>query len=104
MCVYGASWLPRTRNHAGRHRAGIPRLYDLVKIKDDRLRPAFFYAMQNTLVADTLDQAARISYSSERKFKRVVTLQVSGRGAAGRASGEATFLHVVTLQARRCSM
>lgn len=57
-------------------RPGIPRLYDLVKIKDDKLRPAFMYAMQNTLVADTLDQAARISYNSDRRFKRVVTLQV----------------------------
>jgi structural maintenance of chromosome 4 len=57
--------------------AGVPRLYDLVKIKDDKLRPAFMYAMQNTLVADTLEQAARISYnSSDRRFKRVVTLQV----------------------------
>jgi hypothetical protein len=51
-------------------------LYDLVKIKDDKLRPAFMYAMQNTLVADSLDQAARISYNSDRRFKRVVTLQV----------------------------
>jgi structural maintenance of chromosome 4 len=31
--------------------AGAPRLYDLVRIKDDKLRPAFFYAMGNTLVA-----------------------------------------------------
>jgi hypothetical protein len=35
--------------HAGC--AGAPRLFDLVRIKDDKLRPAFFYAMGNTLVA-----------------------------------------------------
>lgn len=55
---------------------GVPRLYDLVKVKDDKLRPAFFYAMGNTLVAQDLDQASRIAYGSDRRFRRVVTLQV----------------------------
>ncbi|MGQ3164853.1 MAG: hypothetical protein ACT6T3_21770, partial [Agrobacterium sp.] len=57
---------------------GAPRLYDLVKIKDDKLRPAFFYAMGNTLVADSLDEASRIAYGQDRRFRRVVTLQVLG--------------------------
>ncbi len=54
----------------------VPRLYDLVKIKDEALRPAFFFAMGNTLVASDLDQASRIAYGRDSRFKRVVTLQV----------------------------
>lgn len=36
--------------------AGCPRLYDLIKIKDDALRTAFFFACGNTVVAESLDQ------------------------------------------------
>ena len=57
-------------------RSGSSRLFDLVKIKDEALRPAFFFAMGNTLVASDLDQALRIAYGKDAKFKRVVTLQV----------------------------
>ena len=35
---------------------GAPRLYDLVKVRDESLRPAFYFAMGNTLVAQDLDQ------------------------------------------------
>ena len=43
------------------------------------MRPAFFFAMGNTLVASDLDQALRIAYGKDAKFKRVVTLQVRNR-------------------------
>ncbi len=59
---------------------GAPRLFDLVKIKDDALRPAFFFAMGNTVVAADLDQATRIAYGQDSRFRRVVTLQVRGCG------------------------
>lgn len=35
---------------------GIPRLYDLIKVQDERLKLAFFAALGNTIVAKDLDQ------------------------------------------------
>ncbi|XP_064620536.1 structural maintenance of chromosomes protein 4-like [Lineus longissimus] len=50
----------------------VPRLFDLVKVKDDAVLPAFYFALRDTLVAKDLDQASRISYGKTRY--RVVTL------------------------------
>ena len=61
---------------------GAPRLYDLIKFRDEALRPAFFFAMGNTVVASDLDQATRIAYGKDGRFKRVVTMQV-GEGEGG---------------------
>ncbi|KAG2452715.1 hypothetical protein HYH02_002947 [Chlamydomonas schloesseri] len=66
---------------------GCPRLFDLIKIKDARLRPAFFYACGNTLVANDLDQASRIAYGQDRRFRRVVTLQGQLIADSGTMSG-----------------
>ncbi|XP_043470645.1 structural maintenance of chromosomes protein 4 [Leptopilina heterotoma] len=63
----------------------VPRLFDLIQIEDERLRPAFFYALQNTLVAEDLDQATRIAYGSQRH--RVVTLRGELIEVAGTMSG-----------------
>ncbi|XP_030071889.1 structural maintenance of chromosomes protein 4 isoform X2 [Microcaecilia unicolor] len=52
----------------------IPRLFDLVKVKDEKIRPAFYFALRDTLVANNLDQAARVAFQKERRW-RVVTLQ-----------------------------
>lgn len=53
-----------------------PRLVDLVKCEDE-MRVAFFYAFRNTLVAKDIDQASRLGlYGKDRRFARVVTLQV----------------------------
>ncbi|PKS04946.1 hypothetical protein jhhlp_008312 [Lomentospora prolificans] len=49
-----------------------PRLFDLIKAKEDRFRPAFYHALQDTLVAEDLAQANRIAYGAKRW--RVVTL------------------------------
>ncbi|KAI5644664.1 SMC proteins flexible hinge domain-containing protein [Phthorimaea operculella] len=57
----------------GRYPENVPRLFDLVKVRDDRVRPAFYYALRDTLVANDLDQASRIAYGSTRY--RVVTLK-----------------------------
>ncbi|XP_066266590.1 structural maintenance of chromosomes protein 4-like [Branchiostoma lanceolatum] len=51
----------------------IPRLFDLVKVKDERILPAFYYALRDTLVADNLDQATRCAFQGGRRH-RVVTL------------------------------
>ena len=56
--------------------SGVKRLYDLVKIRDKALRCAFFYALGNTLVANDLEQASRIAYGNNKRWSRVVTLQV----------------------------
>ncbi|CAN6332537.1 unnamed protein product [Urochloa humidicola] len=53
---------------------GIPRLFDLVKVKDEKLKLAFFHVLGNTVVANDLEQASRIAYSAPKEFRRVVTL------------------------------
>ncbi|XP_011385536.1 structural maintenance of chromosomes protein 4-like [Pteropus vampyrus] len=50
-----------------------PRLFDLVKVKDEEIRQAFYFAY-GILVADNLDQATRVAYQKDRRW-RVVTLQ-----------------------------
>lgn len=56
--------------------AGVPRLFDLVRVREERLKTAFFYALGNTLVAQNLEQASRIAYGPDKRWSRVVTLQV----------------------------
>lgn len=63
----------------------VPRLFDLVKPKDERLRPAFFQVLTNTLVAEDLDQAERIAYGAKRW--RVVTLDGKLIDTSGTMSG-----------------
>lgn len=40
----------------------VKRLYDLVQVTDPAVKIAFYFALKDTLVADTLDQATRIAY------------------------------------------
>ncbi|KRT84933.1 hypothetical protein AMK59_1715 [Oryctes borbonicus] len=61
------------------------RLYDLVKVNDDRVKTAFYYALRDTLVADNLEQASRVAYGAQRF--RVVTLQGSLIEISGVMSG-----------------
>ncbi|KAJ8708705.1 hypothetical protein PYW08_010087 [Mythimna loreyi] len=62
-----------------------PRLFDLVNVKDQRVLPAFYYALRDTLVAKDLDQASRIAYGHTRY--RVVTLNGDVIEIAGTMSG-----------------
>lgn len=64
-----------------------PRLFDLVKAKD-KFRPAFYHAMQDTLVANDLAQANRIAYGAKRW--RVVTLAGELIDKSGTMSGGGT--------------
>ena len=63
----------------------VPRLFDLIKSKDDIFRPAFYSVLQNTLVAKDLGQANRIAYGSRRW--RVVTLDGQLIDVSGTMSG-----------------
>ncbi|XP_047036782.1 structural maintenance of chromosomes protein 4 [Helicoverpa zea] len=62
-----------------------PRLFDLVNVKDQRVLPAFYYALRDTLVANDLEQASRIAYGHTRY--RVVTLKGDVIEIAGTMSG-----------------
>ncbi|KAI9820848.1 MAG: hypothetical protein M1832_003481 [Thelocarpon impressellum] len=66
----------------------VPRLFDLVKAKDDKFSPAFFSVLQNTLVAKDLEQANRIAYGAKRW--RVVTLDGQLIDKSGTMSGGGT--------------
>jgi structural maintenance of chromosome 4 len=66
----------------------VPRLFDLVKSKDDKFLPAFFSVLQNTLVAKDMDQANRIAYGAKRW--RVVTLEGQLIDKSGTMSGGGT--------------
>ena len=67
---------------------GVPRLFDLVKIKNEIFCPAFFSVLQNTLVAKDLEQANRIAYGARRW--RVVTLDGQLIDVSGTMSGGGT--------------
>uniref|UniRef100_A0A8B9QD51 Structural maintenance of chromosomes protein n=1 Tax=Apteryx owenii TaxID=8824 RepID=A0A8B9QD51_APTOW len=51
-----------------------PRLFDLVKVKDENIRQAFYFALRDTLVANNLEQATRVAFQKDKRW-RVVTLQ-----------------------------
>lgn len=65
-----------------------PRLFDLVQTKADKFRPAFYHALQDTLVATDLAQANRIAYGAKRW--RVVTLAGELIDKSGTMSGGGT--------------
>ncbi|KAL1809577.1 hypothetical protein ACET3Z_026567 [Daucus carota] len=66
---------------------GVPRLFDLITVKDERIKLAFFAAMGNTVVAKDIDQATRIAYGGDREFRRVVTLEGALFEKSGTMSG-----------------
>ncbi|NWR57790.1 SMC4 protein, partial [Bucorvus abyssinicus] len=51
-----------------------PRLFDLVKVEDEKVRLAFYFALRDTLVANNLEEATRVAFQGEKRW-RVVTLQ-----------------------------
>ncbi|CAI2184074.1 11428_t:CDS:2 [Funneliformis geosporum] len=63
----------------------VPRLFDLVKPKDDKFIPAFYSVLQNTLVAENLQQANRIALGKTRWL--VVTLNGELIDKSGTMSG-----------------
>lgn len=63
----------------------VPRLFDLIKPKDAKFLPAFYFVMDNTLVATNMEQANRIAYGKQRW--RVVTLDGQLIDKAGTMTG-----------------
>ncbi|XP_029157780.1 structural maintenance of chromosomes protein 4 [Nylanderia fulva] len=63
----------------------VHRLFDLIKVDDEQVLPAFYYGLQDTLVAENLDQATRIAYGRMRY--RVVTLKGELIELSGTMSG-----------------
>ncbi|CAL1547369.1 unnamed protein product, partial [Lymnaea stagnalis] len=66
----------------------VPRLFDLVKVKEEALKTCFYYALRNTLVAKEIDQGTRIAYGKTRY--RVVTLKGELIELTGAMSGGGT--------------
>ena len=64
------------------------RLFDLVKPKEEKFRQAFYSVLQNTLVAQDLEQANRVAYGAKRW--RVVTLNGQLIDKSGTMSGGGT--------------
>lgn len=65
---------------------GAPRLFDMVSVKDEALRPAFYFALRDTLVAQNLEQATRLAFQRDKRW-RVVTLQGQIIEQAGTMTG-----------------
>ncbi|XP_065179069.1 structural maintenance of chromosomes protein 4-like [Sycon ciliatum] len=63
-----------------------PRLFDLVKVKDARFSTVFYYALQDTLVADNMEKASRLAFKGTRRW-RVVTLDGKLIEQSGAMSG-----------------
>ncbi|XP_014252791.1 structural maintenance of chromosomes protein 4 [Cimex lectularius] len=63
----------------------VPRLFDLIKVNDERVKPAFYFGLRDTLVAKDLNQAKRCAYGATRY--RVVTLSGEIIEIAGTMSG-----------------
>lgn len=66
---------------------GVPRLFDLIKVKDERLKLGFYELLKNTVVAKDLEQATRIAYGQDKDFGRVVTLEGALFEKSGTMSG-----------------
>ncbi|PWA91971.1 structural maintenance of chromosome 3 [Artemisia annua] len=86
---------------------GVPRLFDLIKVQDERMKPAFYAAMKNTVVAKDIDQATRIAYGG-KEFWRVVTLNgdlfeqsgtMSGGGGKPRGGKMGTSIRATSVSA-----
>jgi structural maintenance of chromosome 4 len=64
----------------------VPRLFDLIKPIEPRFAAAFYKGVRDTLVAENLDQANRIAFGGQRRW-RVVTLAGQLIDSSGTISG-----------------
>ena len=51
----------------------MPRLFDLIKVKDEQALPAFYFALRDTLIASNMRDATSIAFNGGQRW-RVVTL------------------------------
>ncbi|XP_075892320.1 structural maintenance of chromosomes protein 4 isoform X2 [Nelusetta ayraudi] len=63
-----------------------PRLFDMVRVKDEAVRAAFYFALRDTLVANDMEQATRMAFQKDRRW-RVVTLKGQIIEMAGTMTG-----------------
>ncbi|XP_073338571.1 structural maintenance of chromosomes protein 4 [Pagrus major] len=63
-----------------------PRLFDMVRVKNESVRPAFYFALRDTLVAKDMEQATRMAFQKDRRW-RVVTLKGQIIEMAGTMTG-----------------
>ncbi|XP_058489020.1 structural maintenance of chromosomes protein 4 isoform X1 [Solea solea] len=63
-----------------------PRLFDMVRVKDQSVLPAFYFALRDTLVAQDMEQATRMAFQREKRW-RVVTLKGQIIEMAGTMTG-----------------
>uniref|UniRef100_A0A8C7TV81 Structural maintenance of chromosomes protein n=1 Tax=Oncorhynchus mykiss TaxID=8022 RepID=A0A8C7TV81_ONCMY len=64
----------------------IPRLFDMVRVQDESMKPAFYFALRDTLVAKDLEQATRLAFQKDKRW-RVVTMQGQIIEMAGTMTG-----------------
>ncbi|XP_035647897.1 structural maintenance of chromosomes protein 4 isoform X1 [Oncorhynchus keta] len=64
----------------------IPRLFDMVRVQDESMKPAFYFALRDTLVAKDLEQATRLAFQKDKRW-RVVTMQGQIIEVAGTMTG-----------------
>ncbi|OQR89722.1 structural maintenance of chromosomes protein 4 [Achlya hypogyna] len=70
-------------------RTEYPRLFDLVRVTDPALKVAFYFALRETLVAPTMNDAMRAATAGRQRF-RVVTLEGQLVELSGAMSGGGT--------------
>ncbi|KAG7215613.1 hypothetical protein INR49_022139, partial [Caranx melampygus] len=63
-----------------------PRLFDMVRVNDESVRTAFYFALRDTLVAQDMDQATRMAFQKDKRW-RVVTLKGQIIEMAGTMTG-----------------
>lgn len=79
-------WVQRGSTAAYTPPAGAQRLFDLVTLAHERFRPALYWALGDTLVADRADMATTIAFRSGPR-RRVVTLDGQLMEPSGTMSG-----------------
>lgn len=67
--------MERHRQAAQKQNTPLDRLVDLIEVKEERFRVAFYHALRDTLVANNLEIATKVAYSKQKRWK-VVTLKV----------------------------
>ncbi|XP_067127627.1 structural maintenance of chromosomes protein 4 [Centruroides vittatus] len=78
-------WIPYTKQRI-QTPENVPRLFDLIRVRNEKVLPAFYFALRDTLVAKDLEQATRIGLQGRTRF-RVVTLKGELIDLAGTMSG-----------------
>lgn len=66
---------------------GATRLFDLVQISSEDLKPAMFCALGNTLVTSTLDSAVKLAYVGDKVVYRIVAMDGNVIETSGAMSG-----------------